>query len=98
MQKDYRKHHMEDDFTIKLRENNLSYYPEGRTGYEQYYIDIEGFWRQLYYPKEAYQEQVSKMEAKIERTRTILDDARVRDNADDIATWTAKLDALTASL
>ena len=98
MQKDYRKHHTEDDFAIKVRENNLSYYPEGRTGYEQYYIDIEGFWRQLYYPKEAYQEQVSKMEAKIERTRTILDDARVRDNADDIATWTAKLDALTASL
>lgn len=26
-------------------------YPKGVTGYEQYYTDIEGFWRQLYCPK-----------------------------------------------
>jgi hypothetical protein len=25
-------------------------YPNGYTGYEQYYIDLEGFWRQLYNP------------------------------------------------
>ena len=27
-----------------------SYYPEGETGYEAFYTDIQGFWRQLYDP------------------------------------------------
>lgn len=36
------------------------YYPNGYTGYEQYYIDMEGFWRQLYCPeKEFYQVFIS---------------------------------------
>ena len=53
---DYRKHNHDDDFYIKLRNNNgldlnnQWYYPAGKTGYEQYYVDMEGFWRQLYCP------------------------------------------------
>ena len=53
---DYRKHNHEDDFYIKVRNtngtdlNNQWYYPSGKTGYEQYYTDMEGFWRQLYCP------------------------------------------------
>ena len=54
MAKDYRKYNHEDDFLIKVRDNNLLdgeyLYPSGYTGYEQYYIDLEGFWRQLYNP------------------------------------------------
>lgn len=30
--------------------NNPDYYPTGYTGYEQYYTDMQGFWRQLYNP------------------------------------------------
>lgn len=51
---DYRQHNHDDDFLIRIRENNSMddegewYYPTGYTGYEQYYVDIEGFWRQLY--------------------------------------------------
>lgn len=64
MQADYRKHHREADFLIKVAQNNPQY-PTGLTGYESYYIDIEGFWRQLYYPKSAYDEQINKYNIKI---------------------------------
>ena len=39
-----------DNFLMKVREWNPSFYPDGYTGYEQYYTDMEGFWRQLYDP------------------------------------------------
>ena len=55
MAKDYYQHNTEDNFELELRANNLEYYPTGRTGYERYYIDLQGFWRQLYNP-EATQE------------------------------------------
>lgn len=38
------------DFTTQLAQVNYPLYPFGHTGYEQYYTDLEGFWRQLYYP------------------------------------------------
>ena len=56
MAKDYYAHHTEDDFNLNLRNNNiikykgLNLYPKGKTGYEQYYHDIEAFWRTLYFP------------------------------------------------
>lgn len=55
MAKDYRKFNHWDKFLIKVRDANISedgeyLYPSGYTGYEQYYIDLEGFWRQLYNP------------------------------------------------
>lgn len=40
-----------DDFLIAVAERNPYYYPTGKTGYEQYYTDMEGFWRQLYNPE-----------------------------------------------
>lgn len=57
---DYYHHNSEDDFYIKLRENNIvkingekvQLYPDGRTGYERYYTDMEAFWRQLYIPSD----------------------------------------------
>ena len=45
-----------NNFATKIRENNGKNedgewrYPTGKTGYEQYYTDLEGFWRQLYCP------------------------------------------------
>lgn len=47
---DYRKYGHLDCFEQLLREANKDngLYQNGKTGYEQYYIDLEGFWRQLY--------------------------------------------------
>ena len=53
---DYRQHMHDDDFPLAVRlKNGLNEdgewrYPQGKTGYEQYYTDLEGFWRQLYCP------------------------------------------------
>lgn len=46
---DYYKYNMLDDFELRLSKANPQY-PTGQTGYERYYTDLEGFWRQLYYP------------------------------------------------
>lgn len=56
MAKDYYKHGQEPDFFYNISHNNIqpdginSYYPTGQTGYEIFYSDIQGFWRQLYDP------------------------------------------------
>lgn len=54
MAKDYRKFNHWDRFLNKVDNANIvegkHLYPNGYTGYEQYYIDLEGFWRQLYNP------------------------------------------------
>ena len=51
MSKDYYKNNQNDDFEIQIIRNNYPRYSHGKTGYEQYYIDMEGFWRQLYNPE-----------------------------------------------
>lgn len=52
---DYQNHHLEELFSVNLQEkntiNDIIYYPKGKTGYEQYYIDILGNWRKLYNPE-----------------------------------------------
>ena len=65
MQKDFRKHHREDDFILKIIENNKDIYPTGVTGYEPFYVDLEGFWRQLYYPADEKEEMIKKYDKKI---------------------------------
>ena len=58
MAKDYYKHNQEYDFLYKISKNNHiniadveeDLYPTGITGYEMFYEDIQGFWRQLYDP------------------------------------------------
>lgn len=62
---DYNNNHLKDDFRFQIRNNNFIdkynpvmsapdegyyLYPEGKTGYEQYYEDMTGFWRGLYNP------------------------------------------------
>lgn len=46
---DYRQNYHNDDFLYNLAQLNPQF-PEGLTGYEQYYTDLEGFWRELYNP------------------------------------------------
>lgn len=38
------------DSVASVKEYNAEFYPTGKTGYEPFYTDIQGFWRQLYYP------------------------------------------------
>lgn len=47
---DYYKYGHLDDFEVKVIQANPDYYPLGTTGYEQYYIDLQRFWRELYDP------------------------------------------------
>lgn len=58
MAKDYYKHNRDKNFNYLLSQNNLkkednqvSHYPNGLTGYETFYSDIQGFWRDLYDPE-----------------------------------------------
>lgn len=50
MSKDYYQHNTEENFEMIIEQNNNKLYPGGRTGYESYYIDLQSFWRELYYP------------------------------------------------
>lgn len=47
---DYFKHNQDDNFEYEIAQANPIDYPTGITGYEQYYTDLQGFWRQLYNP------------------------------------------------
>ena len=51
---DYYKYNFLDDFELRVIEANKEsgLYRGGQTGYESYYIDLQGFWRQIYYPIE----------------------------------------------
>lgn len=46
---DYFRFNWLDDFEYRVGLAN-SHFPMGRTGYEHYYTDLQGFWRQLYNP------------------------------------------------
>lgn len=45
---DYFKYNQLDCYTARLIEANPELCRNGSTGYEQYYTDMQGFWRQLY--------------------------------------------------
>lgn len=47
---DYYKHNQEENFAQQIKERNGKDYPTGSTGYEMFYTDMQGFWRQLYNP------------------------------------------------
>ena len=57
---DYYKYNHLDDFEIRLIKANPQY-QTGQTGYEAYYIDLQGFWRQLYDP--TLEESLAKSQA-----------------------------------
>lgn len=47
---DYNANTNNDTFESQLAINNPTYYHTGKTGYENYYQDILGFWREIYNP------------------------------------------------
>ena len=51
MAMDYNKYGQEENFISQLIINNSYKYPTGKTGYEPYYQELLGFWRQLYNPE-----------------------------------------------
>ena len=68
---DYRKYGHLDDFALKVAEKNPDLYFSGKTGYEQYYIDLEGFWRDLYNPEIEYVIVTNPQEEDLEKYYTI---------------------------
>ena len=46
---DFFKHNQDDDFLSDVARYNPELYPTGYTGYERYYTDVQGFWRDLYH-------------------------------------------------
>lgn len=54
MASDYYRYGHLSDFLARVAKANPQLYPTGNTGYEQYYIDINGFWRDLYCPQETF--------------------------------------------
>lgn len=72
MAQDYFKYNFLDDFELRIIDANPDVYPSGLTGYEQYYVDILSFWRDLYFPDikkyadeiEASQKEIDTIEEK----------------------------------
>lgn len=62
---DYYQNGHKEDFERKIIENNYPLYSTGMTGYESYYIDLQGFWRQLYYPIEIITQDYEDKKAKL---------------------------------
>ena len=65
---DYYRYNILDDFELRVAEANPIDYPSGRTGYEQYYVDMQGFWRELYYP--GLEQEVNGLYYEVESLKT----------------------------
>lgn len=48
MAKDFHAHGQDSDYIYQMRLRNPELFAKGKTGYEQYYTDIMGFWPDLY--------------------------------------------------
>ena len=82
---DYFKYnHKKSDFTQLVAAANPEYYPTGVTGYETYYTDMQGFWRQLYFPgvKDGYEALITENEKK-QAARAILSEKGDLDITDE---------------
>ena len=89
------KYNWLDDFEWRVIEANkvevsngygetmlASLYPTGRTGYEQYYIDIISFWRELYYPQNIYEADLNKIKNEVNEVNNTIRDLEVKKNGD----------------
>lgn len=87
---DYYKYGHLDDFELKVAAANPTLYPLGVTGYEQYYIDLQGFWRQLYDPESKAQLEFKKdnLEQAIEQSS----------DSEEIQNLKLKLKSITSEL
>ena len=74
---DYFKYnHIKSDFTQLIAAANPEHYPTGITGYETYYTDMQGFWRQLYFPGTMNNTLITESEKK-QAARALLSEAKV---------------------
>ena len=89
MSLDYYQHNTEDNFELDIIKNNPIFYPSGQTGYERYYIDLAGFWRQIYYPF------LNKNIAETEKERITVE-ALIASTKDNIKTLTQDISNLNA--
>lgn len=72
---DYYASGNEEDFRFQVAAANPEY-PLGKTGYEQYYIDLQGFWRGLYDPDpEDYYDEIGA-----DTANSIINDNNLKDN------------------
>jgi hypothetical protein len=54
-----------------LSTNNGDLYPSGKTGYEMFYTDLQGYWRELYNPDAMKSTQTGPyVEEKISETKS----------------------------
>lgn len=68
---DYYKYNILDNFELLVGRFNPQY-PTGQTGYERYYIDLQGFWRQLYDPE--LQDKISQTQDDLAAARQVVED------------------------
>lgn len=96
MSNDYYKYNHLDDFELKIIEANKdrSLYTNGQTGYESYYIDIQGFWREIFNPSlgqqlESYREEISILEGTSDKSIKGISDKIISDNSrlNEIKSW-----------
>ena len=72
---DYFKYnHKKSNFTQLIAAANPDHYPTGVTGYETYYTDMQGFWRQLYFPAIKDYSLISESERKQAARAILLED------------------------
>ena len=71
---DYYKYNFLDNFELKVIAANKELYPQGKTGYEAYYTDIQGFWRELFNPELGDQLNTAKNELSVLNNRESKDD------------------------
>lgn len=74
---DYFKYnHIKDNFAQLVAAANPQHYPTGITGYETYYTDMQGFWRQLYFPGLINNTLITESEKK-QAARALLSEAKI---------------------
>ena len=86
---DYYKCNQEFEFNARLSEKNSEGYgPKltkfGLTGYEQYYADIQGFWRQLYHPGVFQGDFITESEKKQMARDILVDEGKLDPSEEDI--------------
>jgi hypothetical protein len=99
MGRDYYKYaHILDDFDLKVAQAN-PHYQTGKTGYENYYLDLVSFWRDLYdisISSEEYIKIYPKDKTKPGIIQKLQTD--IKANNDTIKTLTAAIDTLKKEL
>ena len=93
---DYFKYNHLDSFESKVASANPEYYT-GKTGYEHYYTDMQGFWRQLYdFPDEAKKTLESIHKRLIEMQEEVKALEKNKESLETLQERKAELDVLQA--